>query len=379
MNTLSLRTIATQELSDLTSPSLRRFQIEFALSAITYWAAFFVGVTGQTPTTRLTAIAIAVLACFRCIMFLHPIFHLPRPLRLKMQNTYDWLFGIWGLIPYALYAETHRVHHHPAHTASNRDPEYLAFSKTSRAFIASYIAKSLLIPSLLLIRFTTLTWLGTFSLPLRKWVELKASALSLRPDFEARIPTEAERKKRLRKEWIGSLFFVSLVVASPGGLAIWFFVATACSLMNALQLLVLHEYRGREEKASSTYDELDDTTTFTTQTPWFTEIWAPVGQRFHALHHLVPNLPYYAMPEAHARLIEILPENSAYHRTFRKSYVAQFRRIWERSKNVEYEIRNQKLARSAPRHRTLLSRPLGQLSRRRRELQDRLDQGRPRQ
>ena len=31
-------------------------------------------------------------------------------------------------------------------------------------------------------------------------------------------------------------------------------------------------------------------------------LWAPVGLRYHALHHLLPSLPYHSLGEAHRRL-----------------------------------------------------------------------------
>ena len=33
------------------------------------------------------------------------------------------------------------------------------------------------------------------------------------------------------------------------------------------------------------------------------ELWAPVGLRYHAMHHLFPQLPYHALPEARRRVI----------------------------------------------------------------------------
>ncbi len=43
-------------------------------------------------------------------------------------------------------------------------------------------------------------------------------------------------------------------------------------------------------------------------------LWAPVGLRYHALHHLLPSMPYHALGEAHRRLSAHLGTGSTYQR-----------------------------------------------------------------
>lgn len=40
----------------------------------------------------------------------------------------------------------------------------------------------------------------------------------------------------------------------------------------------------------------------------------PVGLRYHALHHLLPSLPYHALGEAHRRISAALTPDSPYHK-----------------------------------------------------------------
>ena len=41
-------------------------------------------------------------------------------------------------------------------------------------------------------------------------------------------------------------------------------------------------------------------------------LWAPVGLRYHALHHLLPGVPYHNLGEAHRRLKRELGPDSIY-------------------------------------------------------------------
>ena len=49
---------------------------------------------------------------------------------------------------------------------------------------------------------------------------------------------------------------------------------------------------------------------------------APVGLRYHALHHYLPTVPYHSLGALHRRLLAELPANDPYRRTRRPGVVA---------------------------------------------------------
>jgi fatty acid desaturase len=64
---------------------------------------------------------------------------------------------------------------------------------------------------------------------------------------------------------------------------------------------------------------------------WTAELWAPVGLRYHALHHLFPSLPYHNLGKAHRRLMRELPADSPYRQTESPHLWASLRLLWVQS------------------------------------------------
>ena len=68
--------------------------------------------------------------------------------------------------------------------------------------------------------------------------------------------------------------------------------------------------------------------------PFITALWAPVGLRFHATHHLFPSMPYHELHKAHNALIAELPDNSAYLSASRDSLFDALAQLWHEAANA---------------------------------------------
>ena len=84
---------------------------------------------------------------------------------------------------------------------------------------------------------------------------------------------------------------------------------SVASFINTLRTLAAHRYEGEGnpvDRNGQLRDSID------TPGRFWTELWAPVGLRYHALHHYFPGIPYHNLGEAHRRLVNALPAGSVY-------------------------------------------------------------------
>ena len=83
-------------------------------------------------------------------------------------------------------------------------------------------------------------------------------------------------------------------------------------MINQVRTLVAHLWENDGEAMSQTAQYLDSVNV--PPPTLLPALWAPVGLRYHGVHHLLPGLPYHSLGEAHRRLTAALDAGSHYHR-----------------------------------------------------------------
>ena len=109
--------------------------------------------------------------------------------------------------------------------------------------------------------------------------------------------------------WAAAAVMMYAGVLPPRAFFVWLGVLTFVSLLNTIRVLGAHEYDSRGAILSR-HGQLSDSID-TPGGPW-TELWAPVGLRYHALHHYFPGIPYHNLGKAYRRIVAALPRDAAY-------------------------------------------------------------------
>jgi len=257
---------------------------------------------------------VAALALYRSLMFIHELTHIHRDALPGFRTTWNLLVGIPLLTPSFMYEGVHVIHHKRTQYGTIEDPEYLPLALMKPWSLPLFVLIALLAPLALIVRAAVLVPLGAFVTPIRRLTWERASSLSINPDFRRR-PPEGDFKKRVAWQEFG-VFVWSWTVIGSAFLIGWQPVAIALAILsltavlNQLRTLVAHLWENEGEPMTVTAQFLDSVNV---PPPGIAaEIWAPVGLRYHALHHLMPSMPYHDLPEAHRRLRNQLGAGSTY-------------------------------------------------------------------
>jgi fatty acid desaturase len=311
-----LRT-ASELTRELSTPSPRIYWTDFLGSAALGYAGLYAAVTLAGGWAVLAGV-LAILGLYRAMSFIHEVTHIKHSALPGFRLGYNLVIGIPMLIPSFMYEGVHNLHHTRVRYGTVDDPEYLPLALMKPWTLPVFVLVAALAPVGLLLRYAALAPLSLVIPPLRGAVVARYSSLSINPSFRRR-PAEGEaRTLWLWLEVACSLWAMALLVLVATGtmplatFGIVMAVASGVAVLNQIRTLVAHLWENDGEPMTVTAQYLD--TVNVPPPALLPALWAPVGLRYHALHHLMPSLPYHALGEAHRRLSATLAVDSPYHK-----------------------------------------------------------------
>ena len=273
-------------------------------SAVVGYAALLAAILSNAMWLTAVLGIVATLALYRALLFIHELTHIHRDALPGFRTAWNLLVGIPMLTPSFMYEDAHTIHHSRKRYGTPDDPEYLPLALMKPWSLPAFLLVALLAPPALIVRYGLLAPLGLVFPALRKVNWERFSTLAINPAFRRRPSEAADRRRYVLLETGAALWAIGLVatVWAVGWrpLAVALAVFSAVAVLNQLRTLVAHLWENEGEAMSVTAQYLD---TVNVPPPGLVaELWAPVGLRYHALHHLLPSLPYHSLAEAHRRL-----------------------------------------------------------------------------
>ncbi|HUK32465.1 MAG TPA: fatty acid desaturase, partial [Vicinamibacterales bacterium] len=320
---------------DLHTPRPVIFWTDLILSGAIGWGAFAVAVAAPPWSAAMfAAMILSALALYRGLCFTHELTHLRRRAVPGFELTWNLVFGVPLLLPSFTYIGVHQSHHNLSTYGTKADPEYLPFASSRKMLIVFGIQSSLLIPVLLWIRFLVLAPVALVVPAFHRWLEKHASSFAMNPAYVRQVtPVEARQMRRwelvVLAAWAVALFGMSRGMFPLRTMAIWYGVLAIATTVNTLRTLGAHDYDSDGSVGDRQWqlrDSLD-----TPGGPW-TTVWAPVGLRYHALHHYFPGIPYHNLGEAYRRIVKFAEHRAIYLESTSPSLAHSLRALYQKAK-----------------------------------------------
>lgn len=327
---------AKQIVDDLFDLKPHIYWLDFlASTAISYTALLVYINSAAFSLAGILAFLLTGIGLYRIAIFMHEIVHMRRGHMRGFKIAWNVLVGIPLLTP-SLFYTTHADHHSNRYYGTPADGEYLPFGRAPVGEILRFVAMIPLVPVLAALRALVLVPLSFVIPRLRHWLLEFASAAVISPTYRRRnVPS-------IRDPWwlvcdlacfayaMTVAIFVVRGVIAPLTLGKLYLVVVFALTMNWLRTLAAHRYRNDGSESTHSAQVLDS---INVEGPAMLTEWLyPVGLRYHALHHLLPSLPYHALGIAHRRLLAGLPADSGYRDCSSPGTLAALRRLWADAK-----------------------------------------------
>lgn len=326
-------------IKDLTSARPGLYWPDFLISVTLGWGAFYT--TLQLPNGSLQqaiAFIITSLALYRAVLFIHELAHRKRDQFAGFRLVWNLLCGFPLMVPAFLYTRVHIDHHAIKSYGTPGDGEYVPFGAQSPIHIIIFMLLIPVIPILFPLRFLVVAPLSLLHPRLRQLAWQRFSSLTI--DFAYLRPPLAawEGNNAWWEELLTSIYAFTIATLLITGvlplsvLYLWYLVVFMVFVLNSLRTLAAHAYRHNGNDAMGIEAQFLDSVNVPGN-PIITELWAPVGLRYHATHHLNPAIPYHNLGTAHRRLSTQLSDNSVYLQASRSGLWNAISRLWMDARN----------------------------------------------
>ena len=301
-------------------PQPRIYWLDLITSAVLGWAAFWLAaVSAPWSLVKLGSSFVATFALYRAVLFVHELAHLRKGALPGFEAAWNLMIGFPMLVPSLMYVGPHADHHRRKIFGTGLDPEYEPIARWSPLRILASGLSMFVVPPVLLVRWGILGPISWLIPPLRRLLIERASTLLINARYRRRLPGPEQKWRWICGEagaasasWT-FLYLIWTGVITQGLVIQYYSIVAALLMVNYARTLAAHRYDNEDGELDDLGQLLDSINLMGGS--WLTMLSAPVGLRYHALHHFMPALPYHSLGKVNRALLDELPAGSPYRNT----------------------------------------------------------------